>query len=268
VLKENNFLWREVEEPNSIVLQKQLGEIDNALTQAIKPAERTDLVLQKAVLLGTLGRNNEARQCFLVVLEQGGDNPDVKLAAEFGIAALSDQEGNPTAALQRLTLVLHKFRDRLRLPDAQPLYWDIQQRRGIDLTIQESYQDAIPVLQECLQFPLKPQSKSILRFHLGLCYFNLTHFEKADIQFTQSLQDESPSEWEGQIHFFLGATLFKLGRARDAKKELALCEKMATSWCLPIERVYEALAGVCADLGEIEEAANYERLLRELSSGI
>jgi len=37
---------------------------------------------------------------------------------------------------------------------------------------------------------------------------------------------------------------------------------------LSLEQVYEALAGVCRDLGQRSEAENYARLSREASLGV
>lgn len=267
VLDKAFAFWREATDvPNTANLQQQIAEIDVLLRTASTGTQRADWLLNQAVLYGILGQNEEARARFCQAVECESNDPDVRFAAEFGKAALMDQEGNNLEALEALTGVLVRYADRLQRDDAREIYLDIQQRRGINLVQLDRFVEAIPVLKECLTFELKVKARDILTFHLGYCHFGLEQYDVAETYFAASLNPDTPAFWSGQAHFFRGATLFKLGRFAEAKEELRICEQSAHEYQLAPQRIYEALAAVCRDLGETVEAENYLRLAKEVSS--
>ena len=69
-------MWRESEEPNADDLRRRIGELEARLTRDLTPSERSNALLQKAVLYGTLGRNDEAVSAFNAALAGSPDLAD------------------------------------------------------------------------------------------------------------------------------------------------------------------------------------------------
>jgi hypothetical protein len=64
-------------------------------------------------------------------------------------------------------------------PEYRFIYEDIQQKRGFDLVFLERFNEAVPVLSECLSFKLPRKDMSNVLANLGICYSELEDHEKA-----------------------------------------------------------------------------------------
>ena len=158
--------------------------------------------------------------------------------------------------------MLSNHSERLRRSDVRSIYEDIQQRRGFDLFRLNKFQDAAPLLKECLSFDLKAEERSSALVNLGICYVKLKKFEEAKEYLLQACKMGVTKDWEGHVHFYLAFTYAQLQLLRESKREFQICEERAPEFQLPLPQLYNWLSRSCGLLGEKDEAQRYARLAR------
>ena len=148
--------------------EKAFHQMESRLSLAVDAASRAGLLLSKAVLLGRLHRFDEARkQLELASQETPNDDPGFQLSLDFITSSLYDEQGLPGEALVRLTAVLSKHSEQLKMHGFRSIYEDIQLRRAFDSVQVGEFRNAIPLLNECLSFHMKPEEDAHARRTLG-----------------------------------------------------------------------------------------------------
>lgn len=258
---DQSIVQRAVESGDPAVAEEAFREYDAEIRQASNEHQRAELFLGKAVLYGVFLRFKESRGSLDLALAQSPNSPDIQLQADHIGASLYDQEGNHDKAFEHLTAVLYKHRQRLTTePDLRFAYEDIQVRRGLDAVWIGRFQDAIPVLKECLSFPLKASDMSNVFYSLGRCYSELGEYGFAREHLIQALKLGLTKEMEGEAHMRLAVACANLGFLSEAKQEFRLCEEKVSDYGLEIGKIYEWLSWVSSRLGERGESEKYKRL--------
>jgi tetratricopeptide (TPR) repeat protein len=258
----NDLVDRALESGDPALAEEAIREVDLHLTSRSETKDKASLLLGKAVLNGFLHRYADARRQLALALEEAPTDPEVRFSHDVINASLYDQEGNPEWAYPRLTAVLSEHSERLGRSDVRAIYEDIQQRRGFDLFRLERFQEAVPLLKECLSFSLKAVEKSSALASLGICYVKLKQYEEAKDWLLQACEFGVTKEWEGRVHFYLAFTYAQLKLLEESKREFQLCEERASEYDLPLEQLYKWLSRICGHLGEKSEAERYARLAR------
>jgi tetratricopeptide (TPR) repeat protein len=258
------FIQRVVESGDPLIVDEAFKQLDTRIESASSGGEKANLLLTKATLLGALGQFGDARKQLGLVLAYAPDDLDIRLQRDFIEASLYDQERKPEEAFARLTSVLSDHSERLSRPDVRFIYEDIQLRRGFDATSVGNFREALPILEECLQFDLKPADKGNVLADLGRCYSEANDYESARDCLRGAIKTRLTRESEGMAHLFLGIACGRLGRFEEAKSEFQWCEKKAAQYDLEVTKIYKWLSWVCTGLGEKEEALRYANLARPI----
>jgi len=260
-----SIVERAVESGDVAIAEVALREYDAAIEQASDGRERAGFLLEKAVLYGVFLRFDESRRSLRLAQAQAPDNPDIQFQADFIDATLYDQEGNDTKAFEQLTAVLSNYYQRLTTePDLKFAYQDIQIRRGLAAVGIGRFQEAVPLLNESLSFPLKPEDMGSILFSLGRCYSEFCEYESAKEYFIRALSIGLTSAAEGEAHMRLGIAYAKLGFLKEAKHDFQLCEERANAYGLEPRKIYKWLSWVCNGLGETLESKKYADLARRV----
>jgi tetratricopeptide (TPR) repeat protein len=262
LLTGNDLVDRALESGDPALAEEAIREVDLQLTSVSETKDMASLLLAKALLNGFLHRYSDARRQLAQALEQAPTDPDVRFSHDVIDASLYDQEGKPEQAYIRLTAVLSRYSERLSRSDARSIYEDIQQRRAFDLFWLKRFEDAVPLLKECLSFDLKAIERSCALANLGICYVKLKQYEEAKDWLLKAREMGVTKEWEGHVHFYLAFTYAQLHLLRESKREFQVCEERAVQYQLPLEQLYKWLSRICGLLGEKVEAERYARLAR------
>jgi tetratricopeptide (TPR) repeat protein len=164
---------------NPALAEKAAREIDIQLLSLEDSAQRAGLLLEKAVLYGACSRFDDARKQIDLAVKENSTDPDFRLSVDFIRASLYDQEGFPDKSLTHLTELLSAHARKLALSEFRDLYEDIQQRRALDSACVGEYNEAIPLLRECLSFNLSAEIRVSILCNLGNCYSQLKDYEGA-----------------------------------------------------------------------------------------
>jgi tetratricopeptide (TPR) repeat protein len=251
-----------MESGDAAIAEEAFRRLNVQIESTSDVGEIATLYLGKATLHGVLGQFDDARRQLDLALQYAPDNEDIRLQHDFIGASLYDQERKPGEAYSKLTSVLSDYSERLSRPDVRFMYEDIQLRRGFDATSTGRFNDALPILRECLLFELKPTDKSIVLSDLGRCYSEAEEYESARDCLVQAICIGLTRESEGQAHLYLGIACARLGLFQDAKKEFLLCEERTAEYGLEIGKVYGWLSWICKGLGERSESERYSKLAR------
>lgn len=258
----NDLVDRALDSGDPEIAEEAIRELDLRLASFGETEDKAGLLLGKALLNGYLHRYSDARRQLALALEQASTDPDVRFSHDVIDACLYDQEGKPEQAYTWLTAVLLNHSERLKRPDVRSIYEDIQQRRGFDLFWLKRFQDAVPLLRECLSFNLKTVERSCALANLGISYVKLKQYEEAKNWLLRACEAGVTKDWEGQVHFYLAFSYAQLQLLRESKREFQICEERATEYQLPLQQLYKWLSRICGLLGEKAEADRYARLAR------
>jgi len=261
---EDNIIQRAIHTRDPYLAQSAFEEIDTQLQSVMDPPRRAELYFGKAVLCGVLHRFSDAREQLRHALNEAPNDPDVELQFDFISSSLLDEEGNKHEALLQLTSLLGKYAARLHEPDLRFMYEDIQQRRGFNLTRLQRFEEALPILKECVAFNLDRESRSDIRANLGLCYLELRNYQGAADEFQQAITTGLSESWKQSIHFYLGITYSQMGLLKDALKEFLTCEKLIAKRQIQSIQVYKWLSYVHRKLGNESESARYAALITRM----
>ena len=221
--------------------------------------------MEKAVFYGVFLHCEESRKTLGLARAQAPDNPNIQIQADLIDASLYDQEGNDAKAFEQLTAVLSNYYQRLTTePDLKFAYQDLQIRRGLAAVGIGRFQEAIPLLNESLSFPLKPKHMGNVLFGLGQCYSELGEYESAREYLLRALSTRLTSEAEGGAHMRLGIAYAKRGFLKEAKQEFQLCEERVNAYGLEPRKIYRWLSWVCNGLGERLQSKKYADLARPI----
>src|SRR6266700_2712394 len=208
---DESLVQRAVESGDPAIADEAFRQYDSEIQQSSNERQRAELFLGKAVLYGVFLRFKESRRSLDLALAQSPSNPDIQLQADHIGASLYDQEGNHEKAFERLTAVMHKHHRRLTTqPDLRFAYEDIQVRRGLDAVWIGQFQEAVPLLKECLSFALKAEDRGNVLSSLGRCYSELGEYDSARENFIQALRIGLTKELEGEAHMRLAVACAKL----------------------------------------------------------
>lgn len=255
-----SMIQKAVESQDPVLARKALREIDSLLSGTSDRNERVYLLFSKSSCFGILGDFNEARTQLFLALKERPEDPDTCLAFEFNRALLLQQETSYPEALEKLTAVLTNNARRLKLPEWQFMYEDIQQRRAFICVTLRRFRDAILLLEEILSFNLGSEVRSDALASLGLCYLELKDWRSAQDNFLKARAIGLTKDREKSFHFYLGIAYFYNDLLAEAKREFQFCEQNAVECELPITDVYRWLSSTCKRRGETVESEHYDRL--------
>jgi len=214
--------------------EKAVLEIDRRHSASTDARERVALHLSGATLYGMLRRFGDARKQLVLAEEDMPDDLNLRLQLDFIDGLLHHQEKNLAAALTRLTATLSSYSDQLQQPEARFIYENIEQYRGFELFHLKRFDEAVPILRECLSFVLQAEVRSIVLSNLGICYSELKDFVLAKDVLEQACSIGLTKEWEGVVHLHLAIAYAHLGMFAESKKELQMCEARAVEFKAPL----------------------------------
>lgn len=251
-----------VESHDAVLAKEALREIDLRLGSTLDSNERVYLFFSAASCCGILRDFKRAREHLFLALQQQPDNPDTKLSFEFIGGLLCQEEGNYSAALERLTSVLSDHASRLKESEFRFMYEDIQLRRAFLLVTLSQFEDAIAIFREALSFNLADEDRGNALAGLGRCYCETDEWVLAKECLGQALASGLTKEYERQSHFFFGMACFYTDDLIEAKREFEICEERVAEFDLSIVDVYRWLSSVSGRLGETAESERYARLAK------
>lgn len=241
-------------------VQTALQQVEVILGSLADPVERAGLILQSAVLLGCIGKYEEAKTKLKDALLEAPNDEVTIISYSHIYGCMLHQEGLYEQAYECLTGLVTKHSVRLKQLDTRFIYEDVQQRRGLELVQLLRFSEALPLLEFALLCEMNTEDRNCVMVNIGICCAKMERYEEAVEAFRKSLGGVVTSDWEGHAHCQLGIALAHLRRFREAKEELKICEDRSTEFDLPAQAVYGWLSRVCSALGEKSEAARYSRL--------
>jgi tetratricopeptide (TPR) repeat protein len=256
------LVQRAFQSNDPVIAEQAFNEYDAQIQQSSDPNQKAQLFLGKAVLYGFFLRFVDARKSVELASAQNPDDFDLLVQVDYIQASLYDQEGNSQDALEYLTAVLFKHRERLMQADLRFMYEDIQLRRGLAATALRKFDYAAPLLLEVQGFDLSLKDRTNVLSSLGLCYSELGDYERAKDYFLAACKIGLRKEWEGEVHMRLAIAYAHLKCFTEAKHEFKLCEKNFLDYHLDIKKIYGWLSWVCKGLGENLESEEYARFSR------
>ena len=239
-------------------------EIETELSSLTDPCDQAALLLHKAALYGKLNQFVKARKEISFALKAAPGDTDIIFQSEHLDALLYHEEQSVHEAFKRMTALLLKYALQLKLPEYRAVYEDIQERRGFELVQLLRFEEAIPILRECLSFEMQPEDRGEVLAYLGICYSHLKRYEEARDCFLQACEVGLMKQSQGLVHLQLGIVYFHLNLLRESKRELQLSEQKPDESKFPIKKVHSWLSVVCRRLGARAEAESYARLANPL----
>ena len=235
-------------------------EMDTELLLLTDASDQASLLLRKAHLYGILQKFVEARREISLALTTAPSDTDIRFQSEHLDALLYHEEQDVEEAFKRMTALLSEHFQRMKLPEARPVYEDIQVRRGFELVQLLRFEEAVPIFKECLSFYLESEDRAEVLADLGICYSHLKRYEEARDCFLQAREVGLLERTQGRVHVQFGIVYFHLNLLRESKQEFQLAEREPNESQFPMKSVYGWLAAVCRRLGEKIESEEYARL--------
>lgn len=253
-----------VENNDPTLAREALEGIEIRLRSTSDRNQRAYLSFSKASCYGILGRFKEARmQLKLALQETQTADSDGQITFDFMEAMLLQREGRYKEALGSFDAALQQHSKRLNQAELRFMYEDIQDRRGFLLVQLNRFQEAIPVLRECLSFASQDSSQEI-HLSLGFCYDGVALTELAKQEYLNAISFSVRNVFEAQARYRLALLYFQSGAFAQSKYhlELILSAQIKDIPNLPMHYVYQLLSQSCARLGEEENATRYRELAR------
>jgi tetratricopeptide (TPR) repeat protein len=238
--------------------QGALEEFRQLVEEAEGSESRTDYLFGELLALTRLGRTAEARRTLSAsrsVLNATGEGRARGDLIEVQIDSL---EGNWEHALKLSQEIVKRDGEMLRHPQMRDVYEEVQWRRGMLLASFGKFRDALPLLQESLNF--KSLVDADLYFQLGRCYIESGDRERAREALTKAIEMGLDDTSASTAHFNLGTIFMRQEVYGKAIEELGLAETHADREGIPKGYIYKALAVSYQRLGMFKEAKHYAQL--------
>jgi tetratricopeptide (TPR) repeat protein len=239
-----------------------LEEIRSMLNSTSEPEEKAGLLLNEVVVLGKLGRLQEAKNSLVAARRVLPEKSKYRLRVDFHEACLCMDEHEYRDALTKFDHLLRNNASTLTDPEELDLYQAVQIKRGILLAECERPKEARVILEKALSFDIEPAEKAAIYYHLGVCHFDLGEMQPAKERLVRALELGLDDDRAGQAHYHLGIACYREGAYAKAKVEFESVLRMDAS-DVPKRYVFEWLARTSSALGLEDEARRYERLAKE-----
>ena len=243
----------------------QAGEFERALTEfrvlgnaAVHSESRVDSIYGELVCLTRLERPLEARQTLSVARKMFGDIDEMQARGDLIEVQIDVLEEDWHHALNLLQKMFKRYGEMLLHPQLRDVFEEVQWRRGILLAAFGKFREALPLLQESLNF--KSLLTGDLYFQLGRCYFDSGDREHAREALTKALAMGLDDASASTAHFNLGTIFIGQEAYAKAVEELKIAETCANRARAPKTYIYKALATSYGKLGMHDEARHYAQL--------
>jgi tetratricopeptide (TPR) repeat protein len=243
----------------------QAGDFERALTEFRKLAEEarsaeptTDYLYGELIALIRLGRTAEARELLKAFRRLVGDVDESHARADLIEVQIDVLEGNWHHALSLLQKMVKGYGKMLLHPQLRDVYEEVQWRRGMLLAAYGKFREALPLLQESLNFEFLVTGD--LYFQLGRCYVDSGDREHAREALLKALEIGLDDASASTAHFNLGAILMRQEAYAKAVDELKLAKTCANKAGASNPHIHKALAISYAQLGMFKEAKDHARL--------
>lgn len=250
------------------------GQIENALREFHSIAsEINDADGKAAVMLNEhrchcdLGHLKHAEETMRKIRALKPIDPIVNMNINFGDACMQILAGREGKGILIFDKILKGNSEILQTPDYLNLYEDIQQRKAFALCNMRRYREALPILNEAMQFRTETADIQSVHFYLGICFVEMGNNESAKHEFlhviNMGLDLEANSRYRlAMIEFHNGALASAL-----CQLEQILRTKQDAQSSVPHMYVYEFLAKVSDALGNESEASRYRQEAQQCNSG-
>jgi len=245
------------------------GAVDQAVELARReveacdrPDEKGGALLFETSLLLRLGRLDDVRRGLLEadrLLPRGSDG---RMVLEYQRSELDYIDGRRKEALRRLERIERRYPSLLAQPDFERICKSVQIRQGMILFGLGRVNEAIAFLERSLRFESEEKGAD---FHnaLATCYFHFGRLKEAEAEFLVALKLGLTPYWEVKTREYLGAVYFKRQAYALAKNEFEWCLAHWKDSDVPRKGLLQMLTTTCRGLNASEEAADYERQLRD-----
>jgi tetratricopeptide (TPR) repeat protein len=238
-----------------------LGELQVLTRQTRDPGETGWVLLYQAVFLGHLHRIAEARERLSKIAEFWGSDAEANARTAVVSALLDEADGNRASALEQMDRILKVNEALWSTPQVKDLYEDIQLHRGRILATQQRWSEALPVLEEGLNFESAKSGEFYV--NLGRSHFEMEHWADAEKYLREAISSDLDGGFSCAAHYYLGRLLYrKRGALAEAVQQFRLAEKCADVGAIDPKNIYDALAKSCKHLGLESESRRYQNLAR------
>jgi tetratricopeptide (TPR) repeat protein len=162
--------------------------------------------------------------------------------------------------------MVKRYGDNLRHPQLRDVYEEVQLRRGMRLAHLGRFREALPLLEECLNFTA-PLITSELYYELGRCYVDAGDLQRARSCLTKALDMGLDQARASSAHFNLGTIHMRNDAYAKAVKEFDLAEAHADAANISKKSIYKAGAVSYDRLGQSEKAMRYLELASKHGTG-
>jgi tetratricopeptide (TPR) repeat protein len=244
----------------------EAGAYETALKEFQELAEkaedeelRADYIYGQLHALMRLRRTDEARKLLHIARASFGDIGESHARGDLIEVQLDSLEGKWELVLPALNHMVKRYGDNLRHPQVRDVYEEVQLRRGMQLAHLGRFREALPLLEECLNFTA-PLLTSELYYELGRCYVDAGDLETARNNLTKALGMGLDEARISSAHFNLGTIHMRSDAYAKAVKEFELAEAYADAAKTSKKSIYKAMAVSYDKLGQSEKAKRYLEL--------
>jgi len=219
---------------------------------------KVSYTLGELTALVRLGSTAEARQLLQnsSALFKGTDEAEAR--AELIAIQINSVEDKWDAVLLGLERLLRRYAEILQDPQLRDVYEEAQLRRGMRLAYLEQFREALPVLEEALDF-YPPLLSAEFYFELGRCYLEADDVSNAKEALTKAMSLGLDDARAASAAWNLAVLLMRQGDNEQALETLRCAEKHANSAGVSKQNIHKALAICLHKMGMIDQAQHYAR---------
>jgi tetratricopeptide (TPR) repeat protein len=244
----------------------EAGAYETALREFKELAEkaedeelRADYIYGQLQALMRLGRTDEARKLLHIARQSFGDTDEAHARGDLIQVQLDSLEGKWESVLPLLNHMVKRYGDILRHPQVRDVYEEVELRRGMLLAHLGRFREALPLLEECLNFT-GPLITSHLFYELGRCYVDAGDLDRARSSFTRAFGLGLDEVRTSSAHFNLGRIHMRNEAYAKALTEFELAEAHADAAKTSKKSIYKAMSVSYDKLGQAEKARTYLEL--------
>ena len=250
------------------------GQIETALREFHSIAsEINDADGKAAVMLNEhrchcdLGHLKHAEETMRKIRALKPIDPIVNMNINFGDACMQILASRPENGIRLFDSILKSNAELLQTPHYSDLYEEIQQRKAFALCEMGSYREALPLLNEAIQFRTDKADAQSVHFYLGICLAEMGNNEAAKHEFL--LVINMGLELEANSRYRLAMIEFNSGAFARAQCQLEQILQIQREEQVDVPRMYmcEFLAKVSNALGNESQANRYRQEAQKCDSG-
>lgn len=131
------------------------------------------------------------------------DDPHFDIQFQLENALILEEENNHERSISVLDGILEKYEGHLRTPLYS--YWRaaINYQRGLALVNLHRFDHALAALHDAVSSDIDPANKGSAHHLIGLCYYNLGHYDKAREALLNALQIPLTEPYRVRTHYYL-----------------------------------------------------------------